>query len=88
MDSMGLRRATSSTRMQAIAGSRKLPAPKSTRQNSGTSSPMRALTCYFSFSHWFRKMTTNMAVITKSTPSVLKGRTEPTTAPSPALATQ
>ena len=29
-----------------------------------------------------------MAVITKSTPLVLKGRTDPTTAPSPALATQ
>ena len=37
---------------------------------------------------WLRKITVNMAVITKSTPSVLKGSTEPTTAPRPALATQ
>ena len=69
-------------------GSKKLPEPKITRHASGTARPMMPLKCCFSFSHWLRKMTTNMAVITKSTPSVLNGSTEPTMAPSPALATQ
>ena len=41
--SMGLRKTSSSTRMQAMEGSRKLPEPKRTRQISGTASPMMPL---------------------------------------------
>ena len=41
--SMGLRRASRSTSIQPIAGSRKLPDPNSTRHTSGTARPMRAL---------------------------------------------
>ena len=41
--SMGLRKTSSSTRMQAMEGSRKLPEPKRTRQTSGTASPMMPL---------------------------------------------
>ena len=85
---MGRRSSSSATRMQTIEGMRKLPEPKMRRQTSGAAMPMMALACCFSFSHWLRKMTTNMAVMTKSTPSVLKGRTEPRAAPMAALATQ
>lgn len=86
--SMGRRNSSSAARMQTIEGMRKLPEPKMRRQTSGAAMPMMALACCFSFSHWLRKMTTNMAVMTKSTPSVLKGRTEPRAAPMAALATQ
>ena len=41
--SMGLRRASSSTRMQAMAGSRKLPEPNTAKHTSGAAMPMRAL---------------------------------------------
>ena len=86
--SMGRRSRSRAARMQTIEGMRKLPAPKMRRQTSGAARPMTALACCFSFSHWLRKMTTNMAVMTKSTPSVLKGRTAPRAAPMAALATQ
>lgn len=74
--------------MHPMEGSKKLPEPKTTRHANGAARPIRALQCCRSFSHWLRKITVNMAVITKFTPSVLKGSTEPTTAPRPALATQ
>lgn len=41
--SMGLRRASSSTKMQPMDGSRKLPEPKMARHTSGAARPMKAL---------------------------------------------
>ena len=49
---------------------------------------IHSLAWCFSFSHCSRKITTNIAVITKSSPSVLKWMKLPSTPPNVALATQ
>ena len=64
-----------------MAGMMKSSGPKNTRQAAEAASPTRALVWSLSLSHCSRKMTTNMAVITKSSPSVLNWMSPPKTPP-------
>ena len=61
----------------SIDGMMKLSAPNAVRQSRERARPRRELTWFFSVSHSSRKITTNMAVITKSSPSVSKWIREP-----------
>ena len=66
----------------------KASAPKRSKQSKLPPIPMRPVYFFFSFIHWFMKMVTNMAVMTKSSPSVLNFRREPIRPPSVAPETQ
>ena len=71
-----------------MAGTRKESGPKHQRQRAEAPSPTRAVMCLLSFIHCSRKITTNMAVMTKSSPWVSKVRTEPSSPPRAAPETQ
>src|SRR5699024_1886272 len=58
--------------ISAMAGTMKLPLPKSSRQTSEQPSPTRAGRWSLASSHWLRNMTTNRAVMTNSMPVVSK----------------
>ena len=74
--------------MASIDGMRKLSAPKISRQSSDSPRPSSAGVWLRSFSHYSRKITTNIAVITKLSPSVLKWISEPKMPPMAAPVTQ
>src|SRR5699024_10382716 len=80
--SSGLLSRVSTAVMASIAGMIKLSAPNAVRQSREIPSPSSELVCFFSFSHCSRKITTNMAVITNSSPSVSKWISDPKTPPS------
>ena len=65
-----------------MAGSRKFSAPKISRLSTDRPSPASALMCCLSLHHWLMKMTTNSAVMAKSSPWVLKRISMPPSAPS------
>src|SRR5699024_3496913 len=70
--STGFLNSVSIISMAAMEGIMKLSAPNIHRQSREIPRPRRALMCCRSFSHCSKKITVNMAVITKSSPSVLK----------------
>lgn len=74
--------------MQSMLGMRKESAPKNERHTAEAARPMSPVQCFFSFNHCSRKMTTNMAVMTNSMPSVSKVSIEPKIPPSVAPETQ
>lgn len=71
-----------------MVGIMKLSAPNTQRQTSEIKSPQTAGICVFADFQCSTNMTANMAVITKSSPSVLNLRTEPNIPPSVEPATQ
>ena len=75
--SSGLRSTAKRKIIAAIVGIINESAPNMNRQMAEAPRPIYAEICRFSFSHCSRKMTTNIAVITKLMPSVLKRRREP-----------
>ena len=77
----GFRNRVRLNRMAIMAGIIKLSVPKTIRQTRESPSPRSAGTWFLSFIHCSMKITTNMAVMTKSSPSVLKWSREPKMAP-------
>lgn len=74
--------------MASMAGSINPSAPKRRRHATERTAPKMALLWEASLRHCSKKITTNMAVITKSSPSVLMVRTPPNSPPSVAPSTQ
>ena len=74
--------------MAAMDGSIKESAPNISRQTVDAMRPIQEEICVFSLSHCYKKMTTNMAVMTKLIPDVSNGSREPKRPPRVALAHQ
>ena len=75
--SSGFLRAERTARMASMDGMIKFSEPKARRHSTDRPRPSRALVWSFYLSHCSINMTTNMAVMTKSSPSVLKVMREP-----------
>ena len=71
-----------------MEGIRKRSGPKSTRQKSEEKSPINAGRCCLVLIHCPVKDAINKAVMEKSMPSVLNGRTDPTREPATQPKTQ
>ena len=77
-----------SARIAIIEGIINRPLPKKKRHSAEQPRPISAVQCDFSLSHCSIKITTNIAVITKSRPFVLNVIREPKIPPSVAPETQ
>lgn len=74
--------------MKAMEGTTKLLLPKITRHIAEITIPIMDAACRFSFIHYSIKITTNMAVITKSSPFVLNDTHVPKIPPNATPVTQ
>lgn len=68
LSSACLRNTISNMVLHARAGSRKLSGPNSANARSAVKNPVRVEKCFLFSSHWFTTITTNNAVMEKSTP--------------------
>ena len=68
LSSACLRNTISNMVLHARAGSRKLSGPNSANAGSAVKNPVRVEKCFLFSSHWFTTITTNNAVMEKSTP--------------------
>lgn len=84
----GLRSNVNSPTTNTIVGTMKESGPKIIRHRTDIVCPTREEVCSFSFNHCSKKITTNIAVITKLIPEVLIFRRDPMIPPVVAAADQ